>query len=402
MADRNNSYQRRLKIAYILPDLSITGGAAVVLQHTNRLLKRGHDVMVAAPGGGPLSIDWFPGQSVPVVKLCALPEGIDLLVATQWSTAFEAAGLKARHKCYFVQSDETRFYEKDSFLFHGAATSYLMNYHFFTEAKWIQKWLQEGYKKTAAHIPNGLDREIFFPVRPLKAKGGRVRVLLEGNIKLGFKGMDTAFEIVQDMEDVEVWCVSSSGKPKPHWRCDMFFKAVTMDKMRDIYSSCDILLKVSRVEGFFGPPLEMMACGGVCVVGRVSGYDEYIIDGENALVVDPLDIKGAREAVERLMHDMTLREKLRQNGLATAAGWDWEASIDKLERFFYDIIDGKYGLFGSSENQIDCSVSSLYKQAFEHYLLMNSRLESVGLRFLVLINKLKMKILSLWSMLTCL
>ena len=47
--------------------------------------------------------------------------------------------------------------------------------------------------------------------------------------------------------------------------------------MYEIYNQCDVLLKMSKVEGVFGPPLEMMACGGTCVVGNVSGYDEYCV-----------------------------------------------------------------------------------------------------------------------------
>ena len=49
--------------------------------------------------------------------------------------------------------------------------------------------------------------------------------------------------------------------------------------------SCDVLIKMSRVEGFFMPPCEMMACGGTVLTGKVTEYDEYVIDGYNGLVV---------------------------------------------------------------------------------------------------------------------
>lgn len=67
--------------------------------------------------------------------------------------------------------------------------------------------------------------------------------------------MAVAIEAVAPL-DVEVWCVSSRGAPIKEWKCDRFFEHVPMVDMRRIYSSCDILLKLSRVEGMFSPPLE--------------------------------------------------------------------------------------------------------------------------------------------------
>jgi len=134
--------------------------------------------------------------------------------------------------------------------------------------------------------------------------------------------------------DCEVWCISSAGTPKPGWRCDQFFSKVPMEQMKYIYSSCDILLKMSRVEGFFGPPMEMMACGGTCVVGNVTGYDEYIVDGYNALVVNLGDVQGAHDALKRLIEDPELRNTLAKNGIKTAQEWGWDGSIDSLEKIF--------------------------------------------------------------------
>lgn len=325
-------------IAYLLPDVHLSGGAAVVFQHANRLKKRGHHLIVGSTGMVSQA-DWFPNQSVPVVKASSLPSDLDFIVATSWPTAFQALRHPARHQCYFVQSDETRFYEPNSPLFTSARLSYDLNVHFFTEARWIQRWLLENFGKCAALVPNGLDRDIFYPDTPLEPRTGKPRILLEGAIALPFKGMKEAFEAVDDL-DAEVWCVSAYGRPKAAWKCDRFFEKVPMATMRRIYSSCDILLKLSRVEGFFGPPLEMMACGGLCVVGKVTGHDEYIRDRENAIVVEPNDVKEARKAVMELISDQDLQQTLRAKGAATAREWSWEASINQLEAFFYDIRNG--------------------------------------------------------------
>jgi glycosyltransferase involved in cell wall biosynthesis len=335
-----------MRIAYVLPDVAISGGAAVVFQHANRLRRRGHDVIVACTGSVSKP-DWFPGQSAPVIRAADLPSDLDLLVATSWPTAFEILRHKARRACYFVQSDETRFYDEGSDLCRAARLSYELDLHYLTEARWIQRWLAETFGKTATVVRNGVDQAIFYPDAPLVPRTGKLRVLLEGAIALPFKGMKETFAALQGL-DVETWCVSAYGKPKAGWRCDKFFEKVPMEKMRRIYSSCDILLKLSRVEGFFGPPLEMMACGGVCVVAKVSGYDEYIKDDENALVVEPGDVEGARRAVQKIVTSTSLRETLRRNGRKTADAFGWEPSIDALEAYFLKL--GEDAEPGAAEN----------------------------------------------------
>ena len=287
-----------------------------------------------------------------------LPGDLDCLVATGWQTSFRVATLPARRRFYFVQSDETRFHPAGSPWEHITRLSYMLDLDFLTEARWIKRWLWESFGRDAELVPNGLDETVFFPSEPLEPRGRRPRVLIEGAINLPYKGMAEAYAAVAD-EDVEIWIVSSLGRPPKHWRCDRFFEQVPMSLMRRIYSSCDILLKLSRVEGFFGPPMEMMACGGAVVVGRVSGYDEYIDDGANALVVDVDRPEEATAAVRRLVRDPGLRASLIQAGLRTAREWRWEPSIDILERFYLDVVDGRRGV-PPSPASLDRSFSIAY------------------------------------------
>jgi glycosyltransferase involved in cell wall biosynthesis len=325
----------------------MSGGVAVIFQHANRLRRRGHDVFVAVENKR--EVDWFPGLQAPVISLNEYPNDVDVLVATGWQTSYGVVDLPARKKFYFVQSDETRFHPEGQ-LRDLTALSYRLDFNYLTEARWIQKWLLENFGHEAELIPNGLEPELFHATEPLEPKGTKPRILLEGTIALPSKGMADAFAAVADL-DAEVWCVSTYGKPQPGWRCDRFFERVPMIEMKRIYSSCDVLLKLSRVEGFFGPPMEMMACGGVVVAGKVSGYDEYIVDGYNALTVDLGDIAAARDAVAKVISDDALRSKLIANGFETAKQWQWEPSIDRLERYYQDVLAGRRGKTDSAVKQ---------------------------------------------------
>ena len=321
------------KIAYLIPGCGISGGIAVICQHLNRLRDRGYDVLMISETPETL-INWFPNQRVEIVTLENVPDNIDALVATGWTTAHTAQNIPAKKKYYFVQSDETRFNPEGSYTYQKALETYSMDYQFITEAKWIKKWLMERFGKNAFYVPNGLDPQIMYCTeKRTEIPDRKIRVLLEGPIDIPFKAMDDAFNAINGL-DCEVWCISSAGTPKHGWRCDKFFNNVPMEQMKYIYSNCDILLKMSRVEGFFGPPMEMMACGGTCVVGKVTGYDEYIVDGYNALTVELGDVQAAHDAVDRLIHDHELRNTLAKNGIKTASEWQWDPSIDTLEKIF--------------------------------------------------------------------
>lgn len=319
-------------VCYIIPTTNITGGVAVVCEHLNRLKALGYKVLIASTDNK-TDLSWFPKQKVKVIPFKGNKKNIekyDIVVATGWITAYELALLNVKRKIYFVQSDETRFYPEKSFLKNRVEYTYHFPFEYMTEAKWIKKWLKEKYNYEATLVPNGINTDIFYPDEPLEPKPkNKKRILLEGAINLPFKGMEEAFAVVKDL-DCEVWCVSYDGKPKPEWHCDRFFEKVPMEMMRKIYSSCDILLKLSRVEGFFGPPLEMMACGGVPIVAKVTGYDEYIIDGYNALVIEAGNIKKTKEILEKLINDQQLYKKLKLNGRETVKESNWNANIKNL------------------------------------------------------------------------
>ena len=330
-------YKRRgprpAKIAFLLGGVGINGGMAVVFRHIMMLMAAGHDAFAINLGDNGDGGAWFTGNTAPIVHISDkrkyLFENIDMLFATGWMTVAWLSVISARRKLYFVQADERQFVEEAALKekIHG---EYKTECEYLTEALWIQKMLYTEFGHQSAYVPNGIDPTVFHPDTPLETKNPkRLRVLIEGPICIPYKGMDDAYAAIAPL-DCEIWIVSSVGRPKPGWRYDRFFEGVPFGEMRKIYSSCDVFLKMSCVEGFFGPPMEAMACGCSVVVGEVSGYDEYITHDKNALVVEQGDVDGARRAVQRLLNDYALRDKLVKQGFETAKAWTWERSAQAM------------------------------------------------------------------------
>jgi glycosyltransferase involved in cell wall biosynthesis len=326
------------KVVFLVAGVGVSGGIMVVLKYANYLMSIGHDVLLVNVGS-PGSLDWAGTNRVPVVhiddKRRYLLDKIDLLFATFWMTCDWMQRISAARKLYFVQSDERLFYD-DPELKEKVAKTYSLPFELVAIAGWIQDFLKRDFSRDAVLIPNGLDTSFFKPVAPLAPKNPqRPRVLIEGPISVEFKGVADAYAAVAPL-DCEIWIVSVEGKPEPDWRVDRFFGRVQFDDMPRLYSSCDVLLKMSRVESFSYPPLEAMACECAVVVGKVAGAMEYIVDGENALVVEQRDIEGAREAVRRLLEDQELRARLLRGGRETASHWDWERSFEAMRRVVED------------------------------------------------------------------
>lgn len=318
-------------IAYLIPGTGISGGIAVILEHANRLLEAGCDVLLISQDNRD-SIPWWSGNRVPVIPFDTaarhLFERIDTVVATGWSTVAMVDHFPASRKLYFVQSDERRFDECPEFKKHVHATYLRRDLEYVTMAGWICRWLRQEFGHACGYIGNGIDPAKYATVEPLEPRGEKVRILLEGPTVIPFKGMDDAAAAVWGCNDCEVWIVSAAGGPKPGWRCDRFFEAVPHEQMAAIYASCDILLKMSRVESFSYPPLEMMAAGGSVVVRDVTGLDEYAVDESNCLIVS--DVASARAAVRRLVEDEALRRALGDAGRATASRMTWDRSLPAL------------------------------------------------------------------------
>jgi len=323
---------KKPSIFYIIPTTKITGGVAICCEHLNRLQDLGFKTLFVSYDNK-TDLSWFPNQKVPTIplkKAKKIIRNFDIGVATGWITAYELALMDVKRKVYFVQSDERRFYPEGSFLKKRVDETYKMDFEFLTEAQWIKEWLKKEFKKEAFYVPNGINTEIFYPDKPLiPKKNGVIRVLVEGGADLPFKGIKDALyilsEIKKEIKNLEVVYVNPSGKPEKDWHFDYYFEKVPMKKMRNIYSSCDFLLKLSKVEGFPGPPLEMIACGGIPIVLRTKGVEEYLKDGVNGFILEKVDIKRIKNII--------IKQKIKINQQIINK-FNWNIQINKLKKFY--------------------------------------------------------------------
>jgi glycosyltransferase involved in cell wall biosynthesis len=104
-------------------------------------------------------------------------------------------------------------------------------------------------------------------------------------------------------------------------------------EMAAFYQQADVFVALGFPEGFALPPLEAMACGCAVVGFTGGGGAQHMRDGETALVVPDGDVEGLSRALQRVLTDESLRERLRRGGLAKSQEFTMAAMERELMAF---------------------------------------------------------------------
>jgi alpha-1,3-rhamnosyl/mannosyltransferase len=96
---------------------------------------------------------------------------------------------------------------------------------------------------------------------------------------------------------------------------------VADEDLPGLYGGAEALFYPSHYEGFGLPPVEIMACGGVAVVSTADALREVV--GSNALLLEPHDLPGWREAMRRTITDREFLAAFRRGALENAARFNW-------------------------------------------------------------------------------
>ena len=315
-----------MKVAFLVQSLGLWGGVGVIVAHARRL-RADHDIdarLVVArrervADWGHLGLD-----DVPVLELDeARGEHWDVAVATWWETTMAFADMTAERYAYFVQSMEDRFYGPGEPERGAAALTHALPVAMLTEAHWIAEEfeaLRPGL--TVPVVRNGIDKDVFAVPPEPPAHDGPLHILVEGSPAVWLKGVPEALAASAAMREphmVTLVCAdraAAEGVP-----ADRVVGPLTQPEMAALYAETDVVLKLSRVEGMAGPPLEGFHRGATCVVTPVTGHEEYVVDGVNGLVVSYDDERGCARTLDLLARDRELLGRLRAAALETARAW---------------------------------------------------------------------------------
>ncbi len=94
-----------------------------------------------------------------------------------------------------------------------------------------------------------------------------------------------------------------------------------------LYGGADAFVYPSLYEGFGIPALEALAAGVPSAVTERSALPEVV--GDAAILLDPTDVESIAHAIDLILADKHLRERLREAGPARAAAFSWARAADE-------------------------------------------------------------------------
>lgn len=109
----------------------------------------------------------------------------------------------------------------------------------------------------------------------------------------------------------------------------------------DLYNSCDLAIVPSRRDLLPYALIEAGACGLPAVAADGGCMDDFVLDGENGLVVPPDSPEAIADGVRRLLEDEALRSRM---GAAAARRFrehfELRVTASRFSRLYSELLDG--------------------------------------------------------------
>ncbi|MBA7490640.1 D-inositol-3-phosphate glycosyltransferase [subsurface metagenome] len=349
-----------MKITFCVNTTGLTGGVKVVFIYANKLTENGHQVLIVYPYNlsgkwtfkniilfllkwlkfdllkifGLTGADWFPLKAqisrVPTLSNKWIPDA-DVVIATANETADWVAKLPIEkgEKFYFIQNYET--WTRDKKLVDDTWKLPLKK---IVIANWLKKLGEEEFKQNiSGMITNGVDFEKFKNPGKIYHKPKRILMMYSPLKFKGFSDGLEAYNIVKKKYPEVKLILFSAYSPGPDVPKEIEFHLnPPQNKLREIYSSCDIFVSPSHMEGCQLPPMEAMACKTAVVATDVGGVPDYTIPGKTALVVPPKKPKLLAKAILGLLKDEDKLRKISQAGYYHIRKFTWDKAAEKFER----------------------------------------------------------------------
>ena len=364
-----------VRVLFVLPVRGGSGGANSVVQEVAGMRSLGMDARIAVDARHAESMDRFyadvlgPDSRIVFAtdaELMTVAERFDVIVATLWSTPALIAPVAERWPqkayVYYVQDYEPWFFPHDPVSRATALDSYtrVPNMVLMAKTDWICRTVREHHGVEVFRVAPSLDHDVFYSaqrprsghvalsamIRPSTPRRAPVRTLRV------LRNLTRRFDALRILLfGCETDALEDLARRDPEFELDFEFENRGILTRRDVASllrESDIFVDLSDYQAFGRSGLEAMACGCATVLPAQGGADEYVVDGENAFLVDTTSLADMSAAIGRLIEDRSLREEIKARSLETAARYSiMRASLSELAVFRWAwTVRGKTGFHG--------------------------------------------------------
>ncbi len=244
-----------------------------------------------------------------------------------------------------IKKDRTRFlWNYKNKIFNST------DFTIVTPSLWLKKCVEESFlkNKDIRLIYNGIDLENFKKTnksetrKELGLPENRKIVLFsaDGGVKNPFKGGDfvfQAFEKLKNRNDILFLNIGGNdGQRSENWQD---YGYVNDPKtMAKLYSAADVYLFPTLAETFGMTIVEAMSCGLPVVTFETGGVPEIVENEESGFVVEYKNGEKLVEALEKLLNNDELREKMAENAIEASKKFSSEMMALEYLRLYEELL----------------------------------------------------------------
>jgi phosphatidyl-myo-inositol alpha-mannosyltransferase len=209
-------------------------------------------------------------------------------------------------------------------------------------------FVEERFGPGIRIVPNGCDVDLFAHADPAEGLPAGRRFLWVGRLdpQKGFPVAVEAFGLLaEDLPDL--WFVvvgegqelaALSRLSRPARQRVKLVGRVAHERLPGYYKGADVYASPALGQESFGLVLvEAMASGVPVVASDIPGYREVVRDGVDGTLVAPGDPRALAAAVRPMLTDPAVARTFSEAGRARAETFRWERVVDQLERAYREV-----------------------------------------------------------------
>jgi GT2 family glycosyltransferase/glycosyltransferase involved in cell wall biosynthesis len=329
------------RVLFLLPILTAGGGGNVILQEAAAMQKMGVDVrLLNYPEHREIFERSYPDLTLPVIyhprdeSLTALGTAYDAVVATAYYSVEQLRSLDAAphnpSRGYYIQDFEPYFFPADSEEYKRAWASYtaVPGLTLFTKTEWTRREIESQIGAPCELVGPSVNLDLFRPRPRPPAQARRLRVAGMIRPVTPYRAPRLTIELLRELraahgDRVEILLFGCAPEDLafltlPYQFPHVHYGELTRPQLARVLNEADIFVDFSTHQAMGLTALEAMASGAAVIVPRKGGADTFVTHEENGLIVDTSAPQECYAALERLVIDAGLRQRIRQRATADA------------------------------------------------------------------------------------
>lgn len=216
--------------------------------------------------------------------------------------------------------------------------------------KMTEMFATRGITKNIVLIPNRVNFNIFNKPKVSHVLHNPIRIISVGRFvwEKGYGNAIRAVLALQKKYDIELMLVGGGPLYRDYLEITNGYKGFTFhdwlsqdDLVQLLYES-DIYIQPSLSEGMPRTILEAMSARLPIIASDVGAISGVIVNGENGMLIKGDTVSELERALESLIENNDLRQKIAKNGYSDAAmKYEWKKVFELYKGELIDMVQGK-------------------------------------------------------------